>query len=167
MCPARSASMSAASSRRQTHRTSGAAADQVRVRAQREDREGTRHQIFRRLALPRRRGDRVKRREFISLFGGAAAWPLAAGAQQPAMPVTGLLNAGSPGPLRQQVAAFHEGLKESGYVEGQNVAVEYRWAESQYDRLPALAADLVRRPVSRIVAGRGAPVLVAGQGASS
>jgi putative ABC transport system substrate-binding protein len=72
------------------------------------------------------------------------------------MPVVGFLNAASPGPLRQQIAAFHEGLKESGYVEGQNVAVEYRWAEGQYDRLPALAADLVRRQASVIVSGGGA-----------
>jgi ABC-type uncharacterized transport system substrate-binding protein len=83
------------------------------------------------------------------------------------MPVTGFLNAAAPGPLRRQIAAFHEGLKESDYVEGQNVAVEYRWAEGQYDRLPALAADLVRRQVSVIVAGGGAPVVLAAKAATT
>jgi putative tryptophan/tyrosine transport system substrate-binding protein len=81
--------------------------------------------------------------------------------------VIGFLNAASPGPLRQQIAAFHEGLKESGYVEGQNVAVEYRWGEGQYDRLPALAADLVRRQASVIFAGGGAPVVHAAKAAST
>jgi putative ABC transport system substrate-binding protein len=94
----------------------------------------------------------VRRRQFIALLGGAAAWPLAAGAQQPSMPVVGFLNSGSPGSYPHNVREFQQGLRQAGFVEGQNVAIEYRWAEDRTDRLPAMAADLVRRQATVIFA---------------
>jgi putative ABC transport system substrate-binding protein len=94
--------------------------------------------------------DQLKRREFLTFFGGAAAWPLTAGAQQPAMPVIGFLHLTSLETNRENLATFRRGLGDTGYIEGQNVAIEYRWAEGRNDRLPTLVAELVRRQVSVI-----------------
>src|SRR5215831_4636102 len=95
----------------------------------------------------RRRGDRVRRRELLLALAGAFSAARTLGAEQKVMPLIGFLGLSSPGPFAQAVAAFHQGLRETGYVEGQNVAGEYRWAEDHYERLPALAADLVARQV--------------------
>jgi ABC-type uncharacterized transport system substrate-binding protein len=110
----------------------------------------------------------MNRREFITVLSGtAAAWPLAARAQQPAMPVIGYLCARSPEDTTHLVEAFRRGLKETGFIDGQNVTVEYRWALGQYDRLPAMAAEFARRPVAIIVATGGDPAALAAKAASS
>jgi putative ABC transport system substrate-binding protein len=109
----------------------------------------------------------IKRRSFITLLGGAVAWPLAARAQQSAMPVIGFLSSRSPGESAGVVAAFRQGLREIGFIEGRNLAIAFRWAEGRYDRLPALAAELVGLPVTLLFSAGGPPTAFAANAATS
>ena len=108
----------------------------------------------------------LMRREFLGVLGSAAAWPLAAGGQQPSMPVVGFIRDGSAEANARNAVAFRKGLNETGYVEGQNVKVEYHWLEGQYDRLPALLGDLVRRQVA-VIATPGTSLALAAKAATT
>src|SRR5262249_46350714 len=145
---------------RETRRPSSAGTHQIRADDQPQDGQDARPRATAHAARPRRRGDRMKRREFITVLGGAAAaWPLAARAEQAALPVVGYLNFGSPESDASKLTGIRRGLNQTGYVEGRNFVIEYRWAGNQVDRLPALAAELVQLQVTVIVAAGVLPAL--------
>jgi ABC-type uncharacterized transport system substrate-binding protein len=149
----------------QTRRSTGPPVDQFRAGRQSQHREGARPNGSALDPRPRRRGHRMTRREMILLLAGAMTAARTLRAQQKAMPVIGVLGSSSPGLSAANLAAFHQGLSETGYVEGQNVAIEYRWAEGRYDRLPGLAADLVGDRVD-VIATAGTPSVLAAKSAT-
>src|SRR5262249_6464659 len=155
------------SQRRESCQSASTAANDLRTSRQFENRQSARPRSATDAPRACRRGDRMRRREFISLVGGAAAaWPLGARAQQPTMPVVGLLDARSPDAVRERLRAFRQGLKDNGYAEGENVTIAYRFAENQIDRVPGLAADLVRRQVA-VIATAGDDVAVTAKAATT
>src|SRR5439155_18375032 len=152
--------------RREARRSAGAASHQGRALHQSQGGEGARRRYSAGPARPRRRGVRMRRRDFISILGAAAAWPFGARAQQKAVPLVGFVNSAAAAAYAPQVAAFRQGLRDAGYREGENVAVEYFWAEGKYDRLPSIMEDLVRRQVNVIAAG-GTPSVLSAKNATS
>src|SRR5438270_392552 len=153
--------------RRQAGRSASPAADHIRAGHQSRDRQNARPHRAAINPRPRRRGHRMRRRELMMLLGGAVTAAPALRAEQKAMPVIGFLSAFSPGPAAPFAAGVRRGLSETGYVEGQSVTIEYRWAEDHYDRLPALAADPVGRKVDVILASGGDVAAFAAKGATS
>src|SRR5262249_42495311 len=144
----------------------GGAIEQARAGHQRPGRKGARPDCAGQAAGGGGRGDRMNRRAVITLLGGGALQPLTARAQQPAMPVIGYLDPRTPDSMADLVRAFRQGLKETGYVDGGNSAITYRWAEKQIDRLPALAAELARRRVA-LIAAAAAPAVLAAKSATT
>src|SRR5262249_14368787 len=142
--------------------------DQVRIRHQPQDREGARPQCAAHAARTRRRGHRMRRREFITLLGGAAvAWPLPARGQQPALPVVAFLAVGSPDALRGRVVAFPKGHSETGWIEDRNVGIEYHWLEGNYVGLPAVLDDVIGRGVAVLAIPGSVPISVAAKAATA
>src|SRR3954466_5329590 len=130
--------------------TSRSCSRHLRALHQSQDGQGARSRNPGVIARPRRRGDRMRRRTFITFLGGATGWPFALSAQEPGLPVVALINGRSPEDAARNAAAFRKGLAENGYVEGQNVMLEYHWMKGQSQRLPSIMADLVRRRVAVI-----------------